>query len=199
LLAQWNEHPKIHGAGIALALEAAGAAADADRAREIRPVWTGPDAGLPVRLTAGVLAELIAGAKHRLTVISFAAYKIPHVLLALEAAARRGVEVDVVLETARDSAGALSFDQLPAFTKLEQVRVWHWPANQRPPEGGSLHAKAIVADGENALITSANLTERALAHNIELGILLRDRYAASEIEAHLDGLRRAGVLIRADH
>ena len=68
----------------------------------------------PVRLTAGVLAEIIAGAAERLTVVSFAAYKIARVLAALEAAATRRVRVDVILETAQDSGGALSFDQLPA-------------------------------------------------------------------------------------
>jgi len=196
LMRAWLGQSGISGAGLALALDAAGSAVDADRRRQIRPVWTGPDAGQPVRLTASVLAEIIAGAAGRLTVISFAAYKIPRVLEALEAAAERDVRVDVVLETAQDSGGALSFDQLPAFTRLERVQNWHWPADQRPAQGGSLHAKAIVADGEVALITSANLTEHALAHNIELGLLVRDTTTATEIESHLDGLRRAGVLVR---
>ena len=196
LVKAWLNEPEMSGAGVALALDTAGSAVDADRRREVRPVWTGPDAGQPVRLTAAVLAEIIAGAAERLTVISFAAYKIPRVLAALGAAASREVRVDVILETAQDSGGALSFDQLPAFVGLEHVQVWHWPADQRPAQGGSLHAKAIVADSEVALVTSANLTEHALAHNIELGLLVRDCAAASEIESHVYGLQRSGVLAR---
>jgi hypothetical protein len=33
-----------------------------------------------------------------------------------------------------------------------------------------LHAKAVVADDEAVLVTSANLTEAALDRNIELGV-----------------------------
>ena len=36
----------------------------------------------------------------------------------------------------------------------------------------SLHAKALIADGKRAIIGSANLTDRALDRNIEVGIWL---------------------------
>lgn len=197
LFRQWGDEREVSAPGLALAIEAAGDACDRDRDRSIRPVWTGPDAG-PVRLTASVMAQVIDAAKRQLLVISFAAYKIPQVLAGLEAAAKRGVIVDIVLETAEDSGGALSFDQLPAFARLAGVRVWHWPADQRPKAGGSLHAKAIVADDEVALVTSANLTGHALTHNIELGLLAHDRAAASGIAAHVAGLMREGFLVRFD-
>jgi len=194
LLAAWRADTDVGGEGIALALESAGRAVDADRRRTVRPVWTGPDAGQPVRLTAAVVAEVIAGARRRLVVVSFAAYKIPEILHALEAAARRGVIVDVVLETASD--GRLTFDQLPAFAALEDVRVWHWPASERRPEGASLHAKALVADEETAFVTSANLTGHAMKHNIELGLLVADPAAAAGIVDHVDGLIARRTLVR---
>lgn len=198
LFRRWEHAPDVSGAGLGLAIEVGGQACDRDRHRSVRPVWTGPDAGQPVRLTASVMAEVIDAAEHRLLVISFAAYKIPQVLDGLQAAAQRGVIVDIVLETAKDKGGALSFDQLPAFTRLDRVRVWHWPADKRPKAGGSLHAKAIVADDAVALVTSANLTGHALAHNIELGLLVHDRAAASGIAAHVAGLMREGTLARFD-
>jgi len=196
LFRYWGDEPGVSAAGLALAIETAGEACDRDRDRRIRPVWTGPDAGQPVRLTASVIAQVIDAAQRQLLVISFAAYKIPQVLAGLEAAAKRGVIVDIVLETAEDSGGALSFDQLPAFARLAGVRVWHWPADQRPAAGGSLHAKAIVADDEVALVTSANLTGHALTHNIELGLLAHDDVVARGITAHVAGLMREGILIR---
>lgn len=197
LASAWREETAaVPGSGIALALRAAGRAVDEDRRRAVRPVWTGPDAGQPIRLTAAVVAEVIADARERLVVLSFAAYKIPEILESLEDAARRGIIVDVVLETAEDSAGSLGFDQLPAFAALRDVHVWHWPSSERPPEGGSLHAKALVADGEVALVTSANLTGHAMKHNIELGLLVTDRAAATAIVAHVDGLTRKGILVR---
>lgn len=111
LASAWREETAaVPGSGIALALRAAGRAVDEDRRRAVRPVWTGPDAGQPIRLDAAVVAEVIADARERLVVLSFAAYKIPEILEALEDAARRGITVDVVLETAEDSAGSLGFD-----------------------------------------------------------------------------------------
>ncbi len=173
---------------------------------QARKPYAGPTLGdvlvdVGVRPSAGHLGDLAvaeAGDQDRLLVISFAAYKIPQVLDGLAAAAYRGVIVDIVLETAKDKGGALSFDQLPAFTRLDRVRVWHWPPDKRPQACGSLHAKAIVADDAVALVTSANLTGHALAHNIELGLLVHDRAAASGIAAHVAGLMREGTLARVD-
>lgn len=117
-------------------------------------------------------------------------------MLSLPNGRPRAVRTPVVLETAEDSAGSLGFDQLAAFVALRDVRVWHWPSSERPPEGGSLHAKALVADADVALVTSANLTGHAMMHNIELGLLVTDRAAVTAIVAHVDGLVRKGILIR---
>ena len=198
LLDAWRHarEPLPTGAGIALALDAAGGAITADAKRTVTPVWTGPAAGAPVRLTGAVLRQVIGEARQRLLVLSFAAYKIPEVMMSLEKAAVAGVQVDLVLETAEDSTGKLTFDQLPALLELEGVTIWHWPAAVRPADGASLHAKAIVADGSVALVTSANLTAHALTRNIELGLLIRDDRVAVGIDGHVRGLMQRDVLRR---
>jgi putative cardiolipin synthase len=83
-------------------------------------------------------------------------------------------------------------------TRRTPAGVWHWPTDHRPPEGGTLHAKAVVADGRVALVTSANLTGRALSDNIELGLLVHDAATADEITAHIAGLMRTGILARVE-
>lgn len=101
------------GRGLAIALESAGIAVDEGRSREVSVVWTGPAAGVPVlRLTRAVVEEVIGAAEERLLVISFAAYRVPVVVDALVAATDRGVQLDLVLETAADSSGMLAFDSL---------------------------------------------------------------------------------------
>ena len=74
-------------------------------------------------------------------------------------------------------------------------RFWSkdWPGDAKPavyydprslePDGpeGVLHAKAIVADDQAALVTSANLTEAAFDRNIEVGILTRDQLLAASL------------------
>jgi phosphatidylserine/phosphatidylglycerophosphate/cardiolipin synthase-like enzyme len=59
---------------------------------------------------------------------------------------------------------------------------------------GVLHAKAVVADDEAAFVTSANLTEAALARNIELGLLVRDRALAASVSTHFRCLIDRGLL-----
>jgi phosphatidylserine/phosphatidylglycerophosphate/cardiolipin synthase-like enzyme len=76
------------------------------------------------------------------------------------------------------------------------IRRWCWPADRRPP-GALLHAKALIIDGERALIGSANLTERALSAN--LGVLIRDPSVTAALEAHIGSLMESGVLRRVDH
>jgi phosphatidylserine/phosphatidylglycerophosphate/cardiolipin synthase-like enzyme len=77
-------------------------------------------------------------------------------------------------------------------------RFWkkEWPGERRPavfydprslaPTGaeGVLHAKALVVDDKVAFVTSANLTEAAFDHNLELGVLSRDRTLASGLARH---------------
>ena len=59
---------------------------------------------------------------------------------------------------------------------------------------GVLHAKAVVVDGEVALVSSANLTAAALDRNIELGLLVRGGGIPRRLEAHFAELRAGGVL-----
>jgi phosphatidylserine/phosphatidylglycerophosphate/cardiolipin synthase-like enzyme len=154
-----------------------------------------------VRLTRAVVEEVIGAAERQLLVISFAAYRVPVIVDALVAATGRGVQLDLVLETAADSAGKLTFDSLNAFAELDHTRIWHWPSARRPRlESGSavLHAKAIVADAKLAFVTSANLTGHAIAYNIELGLLVRSAAAAGRIDGYVRGLIGHGDLIRID-
>lgn len=71
-----------------------------------------------------------------------------------------------------------------AFVALpSEVRVWH-----RVATSGVLHAKLIAADRHTALLGSANLTDRALSDNIELGVVLRDPYVVEPLVDHFHWL-----------
>jgi phosphatidylserine/phosphatidylglycerophosphate/cardiolipin synthase-like enzyme len=59
-----------------------------------------------------------------------------------------------------------------------------------------MHAKVVVIDRRKALVTSANLTARAQAENIELGLLVDHAPTSQRIAAYFDGLIATGVLRR---
>jgi len=192
----------VGGAGIALALEtAAGTAATLRAAQSLEVVWTGPSSPvIPVRSTVAVLQGIVDHARHDLLVVNFAAYKVPAVVQALAGAVARGVKVRLVLDSAIDNGGKLTHDAKAAFAALgHTVAFYEWPAESRQIPGGgiaAMHAKAAVADGRSALVTSANLTGQALAANMELGLLIQGGPVPRRVAAHFGELIASGTLRR---
>ena len=82
---------------------------------------------------------------------------------ALAQAAKRGVEVELYLETTglKDSLERGN-RQVAKWLKRNQVKVYFDTPNQRS------HAKAAVIDHKFCFVGSHNLTESALKHNYEL-------------------------------
>lgn len=197
LVEAWKAEPtSVNGQGIALALRAAGATAEAIRGEmTVEPVWTGPATPeIAVRLSRAALLEVIGLARHRLILVSYAAYKVDDLAAALLAARGRGVDLLFVLESAEASGGALTFDASAAFSSLVgQATFYVWPANQRPP-GGKLHVKAAIADEYAALVTSANLTGAALDENMELGLLVKGGSVPRRVSRHFMSLIDRHVL-----
>jgi phosphatidylserine/phosphatidylglycerophosphate/cardiolipin synthase-like enzyme len=118
----------------------------------------------------------------------------------LVAAADRGVEVAIVLESAAESEGNVSYEMATALGSkvAERAALYTWPAERRPrnPRGSlaSLHVKCAVADRSALLISSANLTESALERNMELGLLVRGGPAPATVHRHFENLIDQGEL-----
>lgn len=192
----WAGEPELAGPGVALALRAAFTAVQADRdAERVDLVATGPTTWLvPLRRTDDVLLRVIEGAQSRLFVLSFATYRVPAVHAALVAAMDRGVQVTLLLEDEElgDLKAANAYDDL-----APRAKVLVWPLAQRPVVNGhvpKMHAKAAIADGSVAFITSANLTGSGLERNMELGTWVRGGPLPGRLEQHFQQLLAAGVL-----
>ncbi len=194
LATSWSTTAGLTGAGVALALRTGLQGRIVADARRSRPVWTGPGAVGEQRLTASVLHELIAGAQRHVLLVSFAAHTLPSVATDLEAAVDRGCRVDVVFETETDSAGGYSSHEARPFGEVQGIRRWRWPVEQRA-QGAVLHAKALIVDGERALIGSANLTKRALTANLEVGLLIDDPAVVWAMVEHVSMLMAQEILI----
>jgi phosphatidylserine/phosphatidylglycerophosphate/cardiolipin synthase-like enzyme len=189
---RWAARPDTAGAAIAIAFDAARSARRRARGPQVDVVATGPaSAHVPVRLTSEVVVQLINGATHRLTLVSYAAYQIPAVVAALKAAVARGVQIGLILESPENLEGGGGAHAYSAFD------LYHWPLDRRDPPNAKLHAKAIIVDSRDVLLTSANMTNAAYDKNIELGLFCRGGGVAARIQRHFDGLISGGVLVLA--
>ena len=204
-LVAWQQHALgVSPESIALALLASAAATERSRHEQtVELVWTGPDTpSIPLRRTDQALMQVIEAAQRDLLVVSFAVYNISAIVQALIAAAGRGVRLRICLEAPEPGGQRLAYDTIralgPEVGHLAQLYIW--PLDQRPvgPSGkpASLHAKCAVADGRLLFISSANLTEYAMALNMELGVLINGGELPGRVVDHFGRLIENGTLRR---
>jgi phosphatidylserine/phosphatidylglycerophosphate/cardiolipin synthase-like enzyme len=107
----------------------------------------------------------------------------------LKAAAARGVHIKFIVHD--DPANWLAIQKSwPLAAARPAVLTWT-PAETAGWQ--KLHAKLILTDDVDLLVTSANLTYHGLERNMELGIRLRSD-ACRIVADHFASLARAGVL-----
>ena len=171
------------------------------KSQAVELAWTGPEVeGVPFRRTEQAILQVLDSATRRITLVSYAVYRIPRICEALVRAAQRGVQINVVVETPNKIEGQTEYDTIKALgSQVEAVSsVYYWPESQRAREVGGkqgiLHVKCAVADGRWLFLSSANLTEYAFTVNMELGLLVRGGPLAEQVEEQFDRLIGMGVL-----
>jgi phosphatidylserine/phosphatidylglycerophosphate/cardiolipin synthase-like enzyme len=192
--------PPVPGSAIALALETAAQMHARYSARRTEVVISGPATdSVSLRLTSSVITELIRDSQESLLIVSFAAFGVAELVTEQERAIRRGVHIDLVLESTTAHGGTLqgTVEASAAFQTIrDQASFWVWPADRRPVVGTSraaLHAKLLAADERIALVGSANLTDKALASNLELGVIIRDPPVIRRVIQHFRALMTPGT------
>jgi len=146
-----------------------------------RAIEAGPDEAF--ERVRWVIVGAINAAQRSIKVLT--PYFIPDqgLISALDAAALRGVQVDIVIPEHSD----LPHVHWAMYGQLWQVldhgcRVWSRP-------GSFDHSKLLVVDGAWTLLGSANWDARSLRLNFELNV---ECYSV-ELGAHLDGLIQARI------
>ncbi|MYM38215.1 cardiolipin synthase [Duganella qianjiadongensis] len=116
----------------------------------------------------------------------------PQTIAALTAAARRGVDVRIILPGVSDSglvfyAGHAYYDQL-----LDSgVKIYHLKLSV-------LHAKTAVIDGLWSTVGSTNIDTRSFMHNSELNVVVLGAEFGQQMEAAFqEDLRNSGEITRA--
>jgi cardiolipin synthase len=112
-------------------------------------------------------------------------------LSALGLAARRGVEVDVVIPAKRSGPSVACAMQANVGPLLEAgCRIW----KDRPPFD---HSKLMTVDGAWALIGSSNWDTRSFRLNFELGVEVYDAEFAGALKAVMDAKRRQPLTLES--
>ena len=203
-LDHWNTHAASVGNEAATVALVTAAKSEHDHRYEevVEIVWTGPEpAETRFRQTEQVILEVINSAKKRLTVVSYAVYRIPRIREALIAAAVRGVHIRLIVETPNRIEGQGEYDCLLALgdNVASACSVYYWPQENRPKDDngkiGILHVKCAVADGHRMFLSSANFTEYAFTINMELGLLVTGGKLPADVERHFERLLTDGVLV----
>ncbi len=169
--------------------------------QSVELVWTGPDTkDAPFRRTEQAILQVLDAAQQRITLVSFAVYKIPNVGKALIRAAKRGVRLTVIVETPDKIEGEGEYSTIQALGQEVAAcsTVYFWPKENRPVgengKAGILHVKCAVADGEWLFLSSANLTQQAFTINMELGTLVRGGSMPKRVEQQFVQLIQHGHL-----
>jgi phosphatidylserine/phosphatidylglycerophosphate/cardiolipin synthase-like enzyme len=186
---------------VAIALRTA---ACSQRSREADPsveiVWTGPRGeNVPFRHTEQAILQFLNSAQSRILLVSHAVYAIHNIQDAVVRAARRGVQIKVVVETPDKLDVQNEYSTLQALGNdvARCSTVYYWPKETRKADVsgklGILHVKCVVGDGKWLFLSSANLTKYALSLNMELGVLITGGHAPGQVEQMFEGFIGDGV------
>lgn len=194
----------IASVSVAMMILTAAHAEQAHRdAQSVELVWTGPESdAAPFRRTEQAILQVLDSATQRITLVSYAIYKIPFVCDAVVRAARRGVRITVIVETPDRVAGEHEYSTLKALGPEVAAcsNVFYWPKEKRHQSDGGklgiLHVKCAAADGRWLFLSSANLTEYAFSINMELGVLITGGSLPSRVEERFEAIVNAGTLER---
>lgn len=183
------------------------------RRQTVDLLWTGPEtAVIPVRRNDQALLDVIDAARETLYLVSFAIYNIEEIQAAVRHALDRGVQVHLFIELPPpDGEGsALGYNTVRAFglDLALRCRLYEWEMGKRPfklvwdnylkvekKKHATLHAKLAVADDTQLFISSANLTEYAMLHNIEMGVLIKGGDEPGRVRKHLRALVESGAFV----
>jgi phosphatidylserine/phosphatidylglycerophosphate/cardiolipin synthase-like enzyme len=172
-------------------------------------VWTGPEApGIANRDTSVVVREMFRSARESVLVAGYAVYQGQVVFkeLAERMDQRPELEVRMFLDIRRPPHDHSSPSELVRVFAARFVSR-EWPGRRLPKlyydprslemdftQRASLHAKCVVVDNEEALVSSANFTQAAQTKNIEAGVYLRSASFARRLTEHFEALAALHVL-----
>ena len=166
----------------------------------IEVAWTYPgDVRGSLRTTGGVASEIIDASRNTLLIVGYSVTINPafaglasQTLARVAQACHRGVAVTAVMDRNVNKSALLR-----AWNhSIPLPSLFTWPESD--DKMAALHAKLVIADSRDALITSANLTYHGFERNLEMGVRVTGA-AAKEINDQIQNLISAHELVPWTH
>ena len=136
------------------------------------------------------MIRLINKANHTVEIVNSYVILEPSVKNALENAAQRGVDVEILTNSTRTSDVPLiakAFSTQVGSLRRAGIRVMEFSGND------SLHSKVIVVDSKEAYVGSFNLDPRSARLNTETGIVFTSDKVVFDLQVHLEKTRKASI------
>jgi cardiolipin synthase len=181
------------------------------RAHTVDTVWTGPEVEKSeLRRTEAVVREIIDNAKSELLIVGYwlvtNTEQIKSLIELLVQKARAGVHIRFVFDPGEKTGGPDNFSALASLWPVnlsEAPRdVYSWSEHMAKTTSKSgqkydrkLHAKVMISDRNDALVTSANLTHAGFLENLEMGLRVQGLMAGALVR-HFDLLIEEEILER---
>jgi hypothetical protein len=174
-----------------------------EKSTEVELVWTGPlgSSEFP-RMTRQVVQDIINDSENELMIAGYwiagqadGEGIVADIIELLVKAVERDVNLTMILDQNPKHYGGTNEEVIRELwnpnVELPKMAIWPDVSNGNHLK---MHAKLIVGDQNDALVTSANLTMHALDKNIEMGVRLKGK-PAQKIARHLESLIEEGILV----
>jgi phosphatidylserine/phosphatidylglycerophosphate/cardiolipin synthase-like enzyme len=167
-------------------------------------VWTGPDGGQQTaRKTFQVINEMLRQATDSVLIVGYSLFlkgELARDLVGrLSALSSLGVDVVFIVDRryrgyANDGQEGHSVREIQQMWPRNARRpsIYSWSSDEEP--SSKLHAKVLLIDSRDLLVTSANLTGAGMETNLELGVRLQG-VVASSCSEHFLQLLNAGFFV----
>jgi phosphatidylserine/phosphatidylglycerophosphate/cardiolipin synthase-like enzyme len=160
------------------------------QAAKVECVTTLPVAPLvPTRPTRTVIREMITAGRRCVLIAGYMITDASGVIPLAHQAAGRGLEVTLICDSGNDDAARIK-SAWPGDVAAPRILV-------NSPEGpatGKMHAKVLLIDENDLLVTSANFTHHGHAVNVEYGLRLSGE-PARRTAAFFRTIEEQGVLV----
>lgn len=162
----------------------------------IEVAWTYPASARPgLRTTGGVARDIIDASRLSVLIVGYRVTVDPaltglaaQTVEAIARAAERGVVVTAVLDREANREALLQAWR----AGVPPPSIFTWPVSE--DDKAAIHAKVLISDRRDGLVTSANLTYHGFERNLEMGLRVTGR-AAGEIHDRIHDLIAAHELV----